>query len=375
MEAASISGMERRQIVFIKHMRNLYSKIKIFHFKEKIDSLPRAIAEILPPIHIRIKPTNVCNHNCWYCAYRAENLQLGQDMVARDYIPRAKMMEIINDMSEMGVKSITFSGGGEPLCYPYLIEAIKKLSQTSVKFAALTNGAKLQGELAEIFAYYGSWLRISMDGWDDESYSAYRGTRDGEFTRIMDNIRNFKRCKGKCYLGVSIIVDKKNALHIYELIEKLKDCGVNSIKASPCFVSNDVNENYAYHKPIFDGVKEQIMRSQSRFSKDGFEVFDGYHSQMENFTKEYTWCPYLQVLPVIGADLNIYSCQDKAYNLKQGLIGSVRNQSFKTFWFSGKEKFFIINPSQDCQHHCIAHEKNKMVLEYLDSNGEHLEFV
>ena len=58
----------------------LYSRMKVFHFKEKLDSLPRASGTILPPINVRIKPTNVCNHNCWYCAYRVQNLQLGQDI-------------------------------------------------------------------------------------------------------------------------------------------------------------------------------------------------------------------------------------------------------------------------------------------------------
>ena len=32
----------------------LYTKTKIFHFKEKMDSLPKAIDSIEPPLHIRI---------------------------------------------------------------------------------------------------------------------------------------------------------------------------------------------------------------------------------------------------------------------------------------------------------------------------------
>ena len=35
-------------------------------------------------------------------------------MVARDFIPKAKMMEIIDDLVDMGVKAVTFSGGGDP---------------------------------------------------------------------------------------------------------------------------------------------------------------------------------------------------------------------------------------------------------------------
>src|SRR5271169_2265587 len=188
----------------------LYTKMKIFNFKEKLDSLPEEINEILPPIHIRIKPTNVCGHNCKYCAYRADNLQLGKDMNVSDYIPKEKMMEIMDDIEEMGVKAITFSGGGDPFCYPYLLDTAKRLSKTNIKFASLTNGSRLQEEIAEIFAHRATWLRISIDGWDDESYSSYRSVPYGEFSRVMKNMEDFKKIGGACYLGVSLIIDRRN---------------------------------------------------------------------------------------------------------------------------------------------------------------------
>src|SRR3989337_2751990 len=100
----------------------LYTKMKIFYYKDKIDSLSKDDNRILPPVHIRIKPTNVCGHNCRYCAYRVDNLQLGKDMNERDYIPKTKMMEIIDDVVGMGVKAVTFSGGGDPFYYPYLLD-------------------------------------------------------------------------------------------------------------------------------------------------------------------------------------------------------------------------------------------------------------
>ena len=81
----------------------------------------------------------------------------------------------------------------------------------------------------------------------------------------------------------------------------------------------------------------------------------------------------MQILPVIGADLNIYPCQDKAYNLENGLLGSIKDISFKEFWFNDKNKFFKINPSCHCNNHCVADSKNKIILDYLDV--EHLGFV
>ncbi|MBU1122815.1 MAG: radical SAM protein [Candidatus Omnitrophica bacterium] len=356
-------------------MGNLYTKLKVFHYKDKVDSLPSAVDKILPPVHIRIKPTNICTHNCTYCAYRVSNLQLGKDMDQRDFIPRRKMMEIVEDIIDMGVRAVTFSGGGDPFCYPCLAEIAEKLAASSVKFSSLTNGALLCGEAAKVFAHNAKWLRISMDGWNDESYSAYRGVEHGEFNKILKNIEDFKGYGGKCYLGVCIIVDRRNAAHIYELISQLKNRGVDSVKIAPCIVSNIGKDNNDYHKDIFDEVKNQISKALDNFAAEDFEIFDSYHSQLETFEKKYTWCPYLQILPIIGADCNIYSCQDKAYNLDEGLIGSIKETRFKDFWFLNKDKFFKINPSVHCNHHCVADGKNKLLLDYLNVDKEHLDFV
>lgn len=353
----------------------LYTNKKIFHFTEKIASLPRDVKEILAPLHIRIKPTNACNHSCSYCAYRCENLQLGQDMKVADAIPREKMMEILDDIIDMGVKAVTFSGGGEPFCYPHLLESAQKLAASPVKFASLTNGARVTGELAEIFASHATWLRVSMDGWDDRSYTSYRGCADGEFTKIIKNLKDFKRLSGKCYLGVSLIVDQRNAEHIYDFTSHMKDIGVDSVKISPCVVSNSGAENNRYHHPIFDQVKKQSRRAVAELADEGFEIFDSYHALDDKFAKEYSWCPYLQILPIIGADMNIYSCQDKAYNLAEGLVGSIRENRFKDLWYSDKNRFFNIDPSKVCDHHCVSNGKNKMLLEYLEADAEHLGFV
>ena len=354
-------------------MAHLYSKFKIFNYKEKVDSLNPDM-EIKPPLHIRIKPTNVCAHNCWYCAYRSDNYQLGSEMKLKDYIPKEKMQEIINDIIEMDVKAVTFSGGGDPFYYPYLLETIEKLAQSNVKFASLTNGVLLKGKLAELFAKHGTWLRISIDGWDDKSYAEYRSIKEGEYTKVIDNLRAFKKLEGNCYLGISIVVDKDNASHIYEMLETFHDIGVNSVKVSACLIGDDIDEVNAYHKPYLEDTKKQIQRAVDDFCGDGFEIQDSYYEITSRYEKDYNWCPYTQINPVIGADMKVYSCHDKAYT-PDGMLGSIEDVSFKDFWNNDKTKFYNINPQKDCSHHCMVNTQNQYLLDYLDIDKNHLEFV
>jgi hypothetical protein len=155
----------------------------------------------------------------------------------------------------------------------------------------------------------------------------------------------------------------------------LKHIGVDSVKISPCIVSNDGAENNRYHAEIFDLVKGQVQRAIDDFADSEFEIFDSYYELDSKFNKDYTWCPHIQTLTVIGADLNVYTCQDKAYNLDDGLLGSIRDVRFKELWFSDKKRFFKLNPSVHCNHHCVANAANKLVLEYLDIDEGHREFA
>lgn len=351
-----------------------YSKMKILHYQDKLYSLPGDEGRALPPIHVRVKPQNACNHNCSYCAYRLESLSVGKDMSVRDRMPREKLLELIDDFIEMGVKAVTFSGGGEPFLYPHLAEAAAKLAASPLSFAALTNGSRLEGEAAAIFAASATWVRVSIDGYDDASYTHYRRVEHGEFSRVMGNMAAFKRLGGPCHLGLSMIVDDFNAGHIFALARQVKDIGVDSLKISPCITRNVGAENDAYHRSFHELARAQIERVKAELEDARFEIFDAYHQLDARFEKNYSWCPNIQILPVVGADLNVYCCQDKAYN-NEGILGSIKDVRFKDFWYADKARFFRIDPSRQCSHHCVASAKNKLILEFLGSRGEHAGFV
>jgi len=342
-------------------MNNIYSDLKVFHYPAFIENIKTGTNS---PLHIRIKLTNRCNHRCSYCAFRNPNQSLGLNINQTDEIPFNKLLEIIQDLVDMDVKAITFSGAGEPTIYKDFDKALLILSRTNIKFAMLTNGSYFNGNVADMFAKYGSWVRISIDGWDRESYKKYRGADD--FDKVIENILAFK--SDRCLLNLNIVVTKENVNHIHKIIEQIKGSQVKEVKISPCVVGDNVADNVAYHSE-----HKIILDSQVKRIRDmGINVAYTYHNQFDEFQKDYTFCPNIQMRPVIGADCNIYSCHDKAYE-KAGFIGSFKDCSFKEAW--EKADKFKINPSQDCQHHCIAHQKNKMVHSFLNIYQDHREFV
>jgi len=354
-------------------MSTLYSNLKFLRYVDHVEALKEQ--RVVAPVHIRIKPINHCNHDCWYCAYRVGNLQLGQDIDYKDTIPEDKMYEIVDDIIAMGVKAVTFSGGGEPLLYKPLPNVIKRLAEGGVRVATLTNGSNLKGRMADAFAEYGTWVRVSNDAWDNISFSESRGIKDGEFTRLLRDMKDFTLRGSKCVLGISFIVDEKNCTHLYDVCSMFKGVGVNHVKFSGVVVSNSGAENNAYHARIRETVTDQIEGAKT-LADENFGVIDHYHNLDDRFQKNYTICPYLMFLTVIGADCMVYTCQDKAFTVS-GKLGSIKDRSFKEFWFSGenRKRLFELNPSKECTHHCVTHGKNMALMDILSINPDHGPFV
>ena len=355
-------------------MEKIYSNLKMFAFEKTLKGLVNK--EVVPPVHIRIKPTNICNHDCWYCSYHVSGLELGNEMIYRDSIPIDKMHEIADDIVDMGVSAVTFSGGGEPLLYKRLPEIIKKLSEGGVKVASLTNGSNLKGKMADAFAKYASWIRISLDGYDDESYAKARGVSKEEFGKLMNNLKEFSNRDTKCMLSTVYIIDKNNYNNIFDICKKLKDNGVKSVKLSGVIIGDSTFENSSYHLSIKDKVHDQIILSK-KLEDDNFSINDSYHDLDERmWNKDYKPCPILLYSPVIGADCKVYTCHDKAYT-DAGLIGDLNKISFKKFWMSSEnaKQVYNFSPATSCKHHCVAHARNLLMHDFLSLNQNHIEFT
>ncbi|MFO1081597.1 MAG: radical SAM protein [Reyranellaceae bacterium] len=352
----------------------VYSRLKAFRYTDRLAAI--AAGGAAPsPVHVRIKPTNVCNHSCWFCAYRSDSVSLGSGMVARDRIPREKMREIVDDLVEMGVEAVTFSGGGEPLIYPHIVETVERLAAGGVRIGALTNGSRLRGKVAEAFARHGTWLRVSIDGWDGPSYARSRRVGEDAFESMLGNLADFARRGSACALGASVIVDESNAPHLFELSRRLKEAGVGHVKLAPCIVRDSGRENDTYHARIADTVHAEIARI--RGLEDGhFKVNDHYHALGDRFDRSERRCAMAYLLTIIGADLDVYTCQDKAYT-PGGRLGSIRDRSFRDFWRSPETAAALaaIDPSVQCRHHCVSSSKNELLAEFLTLDPEHAAFV
>lgn len=350
-----------------------YSNLKIFSHAEKLNAVKRG--ERTAPVYIRIKPTNVCNHRCYYCSYADDALALRDSVNQRDEIPKEKMLEIIQDLGEMGVKAVTFSGGGEPLGYPYILQTMQSVLDKGIDLSVITNGQLLCGEIAKTLIN-AKWVRISFDSADAKTYSKVRGIPVESFHKVCSNMEQFSKMKSKdCELGVNFVINHENADQVYQAAKLVRDLGVNHIK----YTARITKALDQYHEPFKEKAIEQIHRAIDELVWEGFIIINKYEEDFEFstvFHRVYSRCFIKELFTVIAADSKVYFCHDKAY-VKSGVVGDLKSRSFKELWFSEEvqERYKYFDAEKECRHHCVYDDRNMLLNSFMSLNENHINFI
>lgn len=343
---------------------NKYSNNKIVWFNEKLISLRDNY--VTAPIYVRIKPINQCQHKCFFCVYNGDYSGMHENMSKKDMLSKDKIFEILDDFKEIGVKAITYSGGGEPLLYPHIIDTFKKTKDNGIDLSIITNGQLLKGEKLKQLIN-AKWVRISMDYHNEKEFSKSRLVSKKMFFQIINNIRDFSTQKNNCELTVNYIVTKLNCETIIQAIDFIKGLGVNNIRLSPLWTQDFM----AYHKDIKQKVIADIDYARKQYETEDFKIFDSYNISKEQLNRTYNKCYVMQTIPVIGADGNVYTCHNKAYD-DDGLIGNINDKSFKDLWFSKETHDFFnkFDPSIKCSHQCANDSKNIFIRDIINGYGD-----
>ncbi len=349
-----------------------YSDLKIFYHTEAIRKLLNG--ERNSPIYVRIKPTNVCNQQCYYCAYADSRIFSDRHVEKRSSIPWDILSKTLYELKEMGLKAVTFSGGGEPLCYPKITDALQLVKQLEVDYSIITNGQALCGEAADLLRQ-ARWVRISFDSAKRETYESIRGV--GTYEKVIDNIRTFASIKDKrCALGINCVVTQSNAGEIYEICDLVKKLGVNNIKISPILIKKDQKD---YHDKIKKYAMEQIDKAKMDLEDSGFRIIDKYSNDIAldgDYKKEYSRCWIQNFFAVIAADSKVYRCHQRAYT-KTGELGDLAKRSFKEIWYDPEtiKGGGTFNPEKECRFRCAFDERNRLLNDFMNIDKDHINFI
>lgn len=339
---------------------DVYSPYKFVHHREHIDALKAG--QQTAPLHVQFVPSNVCNNGCVFCPYRSDGYTNTQMFDPRQMLPYEKIIECLDDFQAIGVKSILYTGGGEPFCHPQMTEIISETLDRKLSLGLFTNGLALTERACEELGD-AAFVRVSLNAASPDVYHTVHSVSAKKFDRVVENICQLAYHKSHdCTLGVSFVVSRENWQQIYRMAELAKTWGVDNIR----FSGASTSEGYAYFDGFGTAATEQAALAKEDFDSDEFTVFNLLGDRLKDMqTTEQisSVCRCKDLITYVGADYSVYLCCILAYNQK-GLIGSIKDQSFRSMWESDEKHqlFDRFRPDVVCKGHiCTYKGKNEFI--------------
>lgn len=279
-----------------------YPQYKLASHKELSDYLND---KQIIPINIEISPSGICDAKCPWCFYGKKQ--------SHKFIDTSVLLKLLNEAYDIGVKCVTWTGGGEPTLHPDFVNISK---ENKMHQGLITNALKIPKYDPKNF----EWIRVSKteQDWNIES------------------LKLLRQCKtlGICinYMG-----DEK------EIETSLK-------------IVYDLNLDYLQVRPALNtnGNKTNI---QSPSIQDDKLIVSEYKFEESNKDRIYNECEGFHFVPFIWESGNLDVCgyqkENKNYN-----IGNIYSDTFKELLLKFPK---CVKVNKECQVCCKNHEINTMI--------------
>tara|TARA_Y100000389_G_C17465772_1_gene525385 strand:+ start:1853 stop:3055 length:1203 start_codon:yes stop_codon:yes gene_type:complete len=359
---------------------NPQSKV-VYHLDTVLDYFKNKNVD---PINLEIDPSNACNHSCPFCISGHLHLSKfkGTEFFDRQMMHKDILMNLVKDLSKTKVKSVSWTGGGEPTMNPALKEAIKYLKENSnIDMGMFSNGSMLtRFDLFETVVDSLSWIRISMDAGKAKSYDDLRITnKSNSFKIVLDNIKKLIKIKkerdSKITIGVGFVVTQDNYNEVLDFANLFKDLDVDYCQYKPEIIQierNGASDKKQQISPKFwaneviDLLDQASKILGKKFQCNSYKVQDLIVDKKKTYGREYKQCIGSQLQPCIGADGEVYVCTNHRGH-KERSYGSLYEKSFSEIWGDVNKKGCVMNQIENkekfskCSQLCKPHESNKIL--------------
>ena len=327
-----------------------------------------------PPFVVELDPTAACDLACPGC--------ISEDIIAiGGRFSNDRLLELGQEFVDCGVRAVILIGGGEPLAHPKVGQLISLLGENDVHIGITTNGSFIDRYLDAI-SEYAQWVRVSMDAATSDLFSVLRPTKNGKskFDKIVNNMRLLAHSK-KGKLGYSYLIQTpadgpavvSNISEIYEAAVLARDIGCDYFEVKPTYQwRDDVAHALMKHpEKLMQEASDQIARLAD-LETDSFKILKAINLQYSldgvdvDQPKEYNQCPSTHLRTTVTPS-GVFVCP--YWRGKERMrIGNMGEQSFNDVW-TGERRAEVmdkLDPSKDCQFHCLRHDTNREAFRIKD---------
>jgi radical SAM protein with 4Fe4S-binding SPASM domain len=292
------------------------------------------------------------------------------------------MKKRIEEMAGLGVKSFVFSGEGEPLLNPEIDNFFKFSKQNNIDCALISNGIFIRDTTVKIIVENLSWVRISVNGGDSESYSIVHNVPASTFQKVLNNIKKLvdykKKVNSNIVIGSQIIALDGNYKNIGNLAEKLKKIGVDYLTVKPYLpLYNEKINNDKYIKNVKSYIS--YLEKYEYLNDNQFSFKVRIHSFDKLNSRKYLRCLGNSFYCEIKSNGDLIVCGVHINN-DEFKYGNLYKQSFQEIW-GGDQRMRVkqyleekIDIQKSCMPNCRLDEVNRFLWD-LKNLPEHINFI
>ena len=312
-----------------------------------------------------VYPTYVCNQNCLWCEYSAENSE-HHSMMSND-----NLRKLIGDLYDLGVRGTEFCGGGEPTLHPMLAEIIREMKLKGMSSGLLTNGSRLKGDLAEAVVDCSSYVRVGFDGSNAKTFDRVKRPRSPEasFDGVCENVRNIIALRaesdGKVLISIKVILSGENYNEVESCVELAMHLGVDSIQ----FKAARLCENELNPEQVAS-VKSEMARVRSLYPE--MAIVGGVDKLA--MTKQ-CWLTPLQIM--VDALGEVFLCCYYRHRKDSHCFGNAFTQPLSDIWYGQRHWDAIagIKPTECNLLDCRFVHYNRIMSLLLKEHDAQFEFI
>lgn len=312
-----------------------------------------------------VYPTYVCNQDCVWCEYNAENTQHHAVMKNEEF------RKVIDDLATLGVQGIEFCGGGEPTLHPILPEVVRDLQRRKIGVGLLTNGTKLFGELAEALVDHASYVRIGFDGGTEETVHRVKRpkTPGARFDAVCRNFRNLVDMRNarrtKCLISMKVVINQENMQEIEDCVRLALELGADSVQFKPArLCSTELTPDQA------EAMNDVIAECRARYPE--LTIVGGMDKL--NMTTQ-CWLTPLQVtIDTLG---EVFLCCYYRHRKERHSIGNCFESDLSELWYAQThwDKIDAIRPHECNNLDCRFVRYNQILTDLMIDNDAQFEFI
>ena len=286
----------------------------------------------MPPQYLMMKITNKCNSNCVYCNHAAN--KIGREI--KDQIPTEKILNILDEAANMGVKAVSISGG-EPLVRDDVEVFVKKIVEHNMVPVLLTNGMLLKQRAKKLYENGLRYFIVSLDSLEEEKYFNQRGVHLESVLEGIEELEKIKKPDDSVKIHVTPVVTAKNISDMPEMIKQLSSRKI-AVQISPYhdFYKYKDNELEKYDSEIVEKVIDKILKMK----KEGYLIanseaflkhFNNFFNKKMIIPQNYN-CLAGYVSVYVDTYENVLPCWSDSFKP----IGNLKNESLKEIWYGAK---------------------------------------